>query len=146
MRERLPRRDGLRHAPEDDARPFALEPHRNDADAGLEPNRLGLERPTEHERGAEHRMAGEGKLGLGREDPQADVRVAVRRVDEDRLRERHLAGEALQVALGDLPRVREHRELVAGQWPVREDVTDDVAKDPHWPRLYRPGSGRIAGL
>ena len=76
-------------------------------------------------------MAGEGKLGLGREDPQADVGVAVRRVDEDRLRERHLAREALKVVLGDPPRVREHRELVAGQWPVREDVTDDVAKDRH---------------
>ncbi len=106
---------GLRHAPEDDARPFALEPHGNDADAGLEPDRLDLERPAEHERRAEHGMAGEGKLGLGREDPQAHVAVAVGRIDEDRLRERHLAGEVLQVVLGDPARVREHRELVAGQ-------------------------------
>src|SRR4029450_3416919 len=76
-------------------------------------------------------MACERKLGLGREDPQADVRIAVRRIDEDGLRERHLAGQALQVAFGDPPCVREHCELVARQRPVRKDVTDDIAEDPH---------------
>ena len=45
-------------------------------------------------------MARERDLDRGREDPQADVSFAVGRIDEDRLRERHLAREQLKLSSG----------------------------------------------
>ncbi len=77
-------------------------------------------------------MPGERHLDARREDP--DLRVGVlgrRRVDEDRLREVHLAREPLERLLGELARVGEDGELVARERRVGEDVADDVAEGRH---------------
>ena len=80
------RRNRLLHPAEDDPRAFALEPHGDDAGAGLEPDLAELERAGEHEGGAERRVPGERHLDPRREDPDPRVRpVGRRRVDEDRL-------------------------------------------------------------
>jgi hypothetical protein len=60
--ERRDRRDRLRHPPEDDPRALALEQHRDDPSAGLEPDLPQLHRPGEHERRAECGMPGERHL------------------------------------------------------------------------------------
>src|SRR5437763_464159 len=85
----------------------------------------------ERERRAERRMAGEGQLLRGREDPHLHVPVRLRRVHERRLRVVHLPREQLEPLLRDLTRVGEDGELVAGQRRVREDVADDVPKSGH---------------
>ena len=83
--------------------------------AGLEPELVELQRPAEHERRAEDRMPGERQLERRREDPDPRVPVARRRIDEDRLGEVDLARERLQLLLGNLARVGEDGELVAGE-------------------------------
>src|SRR4029079_5411135 len=55
----------------------------------------------------------------------------LRRIDEDGLRQVQLAGEALQLLLGEAARVREHREAVPGQRRVGEDLRHDVPKGAH---------------
>ena len=129
--ERLHRRDGLAHPPEDDPRTLALERHGHDAHAGLEPDLTELQRRAEHERGAECRMAGERDLGHRREDPHARVAAGLGRVHEDGLGELQLPRERLQQLFGEVARIREHGELVALERRVREDVADDVAMSRH---------------
>jgi hypothetical protein len=102
--EGLDRRHGWLHAPEDDPRTLALERHGHDAHAGLEPDLAELQRRTEHERGAQRGMAGEGDLGRRREDAHACVATGLGRVDEDRLGEAQLARERLQQLVGDRAR------------------------------------------
>ena len=81
-------------------------------------------------------MAREGKLGSGREDPDPNVGVlSLRRQDEDRLGEVHLARELLHRHRVEVARVREHGELVARQRHIGEDVADDVAERRHYGRL-----------
>ena len=93
--------------------------------------------PREHERRPEHRMPGERKLERRREDADPGVPVARGRVDEDGLGEVDLARQRLEPFLGDLARVGEDGELVAGERNVGEDVGDDVAERGHDARLYR---------
>ena len=67
--DRLDTGHRLRHPPEDDpARLVPLERDRDDARARLELDHPELQRPTEHEGGAERRVAGEPHLGAGVED------------------------------------------------------------------------------
>src|SRR5579862_3572564 len=130
-REQLERRHGLPHPTEDDPRAVALETHGNDSRPRLEADLVELERPGEDERRAEDRVAGERELRGGREDPELDVTVPLRRIDEGRLGEVDLARERLELLLGDLAGVGEDRELVPGERDVGEDVGDDVAKRWH---------------
>ena len=92
---RLNRRQRLLHPAEDDAQLVALEPDGDDPHAGLEANLPQLERPGEHEGGAEDRMSGKRHLGRRREDADASVALALGLVDEDRLAEVHLARDRL---------------------------------------------------
>ena len=124
-------RQRLHHAAEDDSRALALERHGHGAARRLDPDLAELEWRGKHERGAERRVSGERKLGNGREDPHANVPVAVRRVDERRFGEVQLPREPLELPLRDLPRVGEDGELVSGQRLVREHVDDDVAMAAH---------------
>ena len=126
--EGLDLRQRLLHAPEHDPPVLALEPHGNEARAGLELDLLERERRAEDERGAEHRVTGERHLDRRREDPDPRVPVALGLVDEHGLGEVHLPRDRLQLVLGNLACVREHGHLVALQRGVREDVGDDVAK------------------
>ena len=134
--ERVHRRHGLDHAPEDDPpRLVALEPHGHGAGAGLERDRAELERRPEHERGAERRVPGERELARGREDADPDVPTGPGRQNEDRLREAELERERLHRRLVQIACVREHRQLVARQRHVGEDVREHVAKRAHRPSL-----------
>ena len=133
VRVRLVGERRLRHPAERDPRAVALEPHRHDSRAALEPDLLELERPGEDERRAEDRMPGERQLERRREDPDPDVPFGRRRVDEDRLAELHLARERLQLLLGDLARVGEDGDLVPRERDVGEDVGNDVAEGRHAP-------------
>ena len=138
-RERLDRRQGLLHPPEDDPRAVTLEPDRHDAAPGLDPELLELERPGEHERRPERRVPGERHLAVGREDPHLHVPLALGRVDEGRLGVVQLARELLEHLLRDLARVGEDGELVAGERNVGEDVADDVAEGGHAGNVSRGG-------
>jgi hypothetical protein len=72
-------------------------------------------------------VTGERQLRGRREDPHEDVPVVLRRIDERRLGDVQLLREALELMLGNPPRVGEDGELVARESLVREDVADDVA-------------------
>jgi hypothetical protein len=76
-------------------------------------------------------MPGERELHGGREDADPRVPVGRRRVDEDGLRQVQFARERLQLLLGQVTRVGEHRNLVPGERRIGEDVRDDVAKRGH---------------
>ena len=126
------RGDGrLPHPAEDDPRAVALEPDRDDAGAGLEPELVELQRTAEHERRPEHGMPGERQLERRREDADPRVPVARSRVDEDRLGEVDLPRERLQLLLGDLACVGEDGKLVTGERDVGEDVGEGVAEGRH---------------
>jgi hypothetical protein len=90
-------------------------------------------------------MTGERKLRHRREDPHLDVPVALRRVDEGRLGEVRLAGEPLELPLGNLPGVREDGELVSGERLVGEHVADDVAEGGHRPSQAEDDRGLANG-
>src|SRR4029077_7053630 len=80
----------------------------------------------------ERRMAGKRQLDLGREDPDAHVRILDGgREDEDGLREIHLARQARHRLLVQVASVGEDGELVAGQRRIREDVGDHIAERRH---------------
>ena len=79
-------------------------------------------------------MPGERQLERRREDPDPDVALGRRRVDEDRLAELHLARERLELLLGDLARVGEDGDLVPGERHVGEDVGNDVTEGRHAPQ------------
>jgi hypothetical protein len=59
------------------------------------------------------------------------VALALLGQHEDRLRVVQLARERLEQLLGDVASVGEHRQLVAGERAVGEDVGDDVAIGGH---------------
>src|SRR6266516_6248191 len=124
-------RQRLLHPPEDDAHLLPLEPDWDDAHAGLQSNLPQLERPRKYEGGAERRMAREWHLGRGREDANARVALAFRLVDEDRLREVHLACDRLEELLRDAASIGEDGQRVSLKRRVREDVRDDVAVARH---------------
>jgi hypothetical protein len=77
----LDRGHRLHHAPEDDPPVLALEANRDDADARLELDLVEREWPAQDECRPERRMAGEGQLGLRREDPDPGVAVTFRLVE-----------------------------------------------------------------
>ena len=98
-----------------------------------------LSQGGEHVGRAHGGMAGEGKLGLGREDPQAaGVLRLVRRQDEDRLREVELPGDPLHEAVGQPAGIREDRQGISLQRPVGEHVGGDESA-AHDAALYRFG-------
>ena len=138
-----PRRDRLLHPAEDDPGALALEQHRHDAGARLEPDLDELERRAEHERGSEDRVPRERQLGRRGEDPDPHVPVRLRPVDVDRLGQVQLPRQRLEHVLGQVGRVGEDRELVARQRPVGEDVDDGVAEGRH---VFQPTAGSILGL
>jgi hypothetical protein len=80
-------------------------------------------------------VPGEGNLGRGREDADADVRVGLRRQHEDGLAELRLARERLHGVGVEVAPVGEDGELVPLERRVREDVADDVAEGGHGPTL-----------
>ncbi len=128
VRVRLVGERRLRHPAERDPRAVALDPHRHDSRVALEPDLHELERPGENERRPEDRMPGERQLERRREDPDPDVSLGRRRVDEHRLAELHLARERLQHLFRNLARVGEDGDLVPGERHVGEDVGNDVAE------------------
>ena len=76
-------------------------------------------------------MAGERQLVARGEDPDPGVPTGLGRQDEDGLREPDLERQRLHPLGIEPPRVGEHRELVALQRRVREDVGEDVAEARH---------------
>jgi hypothetical protein len=108
--------------------------HRVDPQPRLQPHRLLPGGGTDDERRAEDRMAGEGQLLGGGEDPDPGVTVAFRRQHGDRLGQVQLARGPLQQVLGHVLGVGEHRQLVAFERRVGEDIEDHV----------RPGARRVA--
>ena len=84
-------------------------------------------------------MPGERKLVPWREDPDANVAVACRGKDEHRLGEADLERDPLHRVVVEPAGVGEHRELVAGQRHVREDVREDEAVGAHRRRQPRVG-------
>ena len=73
-------------------------------------------------------MAGERELAERGEDPDPGVSPLLRRQDEDRLGEVHLAGERLHPLRVEPAPVGEDRELVALQRRFGEDVEEDVGQ------------------
>ncbi len=105
----------LLHPAEDDPRAVALELDRDDTGAGLEPDDDLRERPAEHERRAERRMAGERQLVRRREDADAGRRRPARSAaGRTRSRARFIS-RAIACISSVLRsrRVREDGELVA---------------------------------
>src|SRR5215471_19013527 len=88
-------------------------------------------------------MTCERQLDARREDPDSRVPVSARREHENRLREADLECKSLHGLRLELATVREHRELVSRQCPVREDVGEDVAERRHRCTLLGP---RIASV
>ena len=127
--EQLPRRDRLLHAAEYDLPVGALELDRDPSRPRLEHHGLGSQGGAYRERGAEHGMAGEGKL-LGRsEDAYPGVAVTFGRQHKNGLGEVHLPGEALHVLSAEGPAVEEHAELVALEGASSEDVHHQVGME-----------------
>ena len=137
LRKALELGNRLLHPAEHDPRALALERHRHDTGASLEPELAELQRSAEHEGGAEDRMAGELQLGNGREDADACVAPLLGREHEDRLGEVHLLRELLHRLVVDIASVREDGQLVAGQRSIREDVGHDVTEGSHAGSLRR---------
>src|SRR5439155_15392366 len=125
-RIRLPGERRLDHAAEHDAIAVALELERNDTGGGPEPDPGCRHLPADHERGAEHRVAGERKLVRRREDADARVATLLGRQHEDGLREVQLPGDALHALAREAGAVREHGELIAFERRAREHVRNDV--------------------
>jgi hypothetical protein len=136
---RLDDRNRLLHTAEDDAAPLvAIELDRDDPAGRFQPNLPELERRREDEGRTEGRVTGEGDLGGRGEDPDPRVPARFRGVDEDRLGEVDLAGQPLELLLGEFPRVGEDGHLIARERRVGEDVGDDVAKARHVVSLSGP--------
>jgi hypothetical protein len=74
--------------------------------------------PLEQQRRAHDRMPGQRQLRLGREDPQS-LRPAEH---EDRLGEPELRRDGLHLLVAQPVRVRQHRQRVARERHVGEDV------------------------
>src|SRR5712692_6009890 len=78
-------------------------------------------------------MAGEGQLRIGREDPHAMVgrRRRRRRQHEGRLRKVEFLRDRLHRRGVQLPRLAEHRQRIASERLVGEDVDDPVVVAGH---------------
>ena len=122
-----PLRHGLLHPPERDPAVGAFELDGDRPEAGLERHALQSALLADDERAAERGMAGERELLHRCEDPDPGVAVVLGRQHEDRLREVHLAREALHLIGREVARVREHGQLIALEGRVGEDVDDEVA-------------------
>src|SRR2546429_7445914 len=84
-------------------------------------------------------MARERDLASGREDPVAIVGRGVRRREDERgLREIHLPRDPAHLDGREARRPREHRERIAGERRVREDVEPPEIEEP-------PGHARDLG-
>src|SRR2546430_14391666 len=76
-------------------------------------------------------MARERDLASGREDPVAIVGRGVRRREDERgLREIHLPRDPAHLDGREARRPREHRERIAGERRVREDVDPPEIEEP----------------
>ena len=77
-------------------------------------------------------MAGEGQL-MGRgEDAEPRCAVGARgRQEEGRLRQVHLPGDRLHLAIGQAGGVENHRQRIAAEDAIGEDVDLDEAVLPH---------------
>jgi hypothetical protein len=84
--------------------------------------------PIEGEGGAEHRVAAEGDLGRGREDPQAGASGPglPRRHDEGRLPRAHLHGQPLHELRRHAAPVGEQVQPAAPEGLVGKDVDEQV--------------------
>ena len=113
------------------------QPHASRPDAEAEDNLLLARRDyalvRERERGSDGRVPGHRQLPAGGED--ADAHGGARifgREDERALRVVHLARDNLHRCRVKARRLREHRELVAAEGLIGEDVEVDVAKLVHF--------------
>ena len=126
----------LRHPGEIERVPFPLERHggRPDAQAEDEAVLAGLDHAFLYEReGApDRRMPGHRQLLARREDAHADVGARrLGRKDERAFGEVHLARDRLHLVSREPGRFREHRELVAFEGRVGEDVVMKIAVGSH---------------
>src|SRR5437763_1208300 len=101
--------------------------------------------PPDHRHGGAHaRMAGEGQLLLGREDPRPVRRARLGgRQHEHRLGQVELPGQRLQLSTGEGPGLEHHRERVAGERPVGEDIHDLVREATHPSTIGGIYAGRV---
>ena len=124
-------RNGLAHPAEGVARAFGLQRHRDNPDAGLEPDLVEVASQPQDRRGAQHRMARKRQFLRRGENAEAGVRPVLRRVDEHRLREVHFSREPTERGIGNVGGVREHREWVPGERGIGEDIADGVGPRAH---------------
>ena len=103
----------------------------------------GTLQPEEHG-GPDRRVAGKRQFPRRGEDADRGAMHGVRRRrDEHRLRQVEFAGDRLHPRVVEATRIEHHGELVAGEWPVGEDVEDGVAAGhvSGIPAFRRPLSG-----
>jgi hypothetical protein len=103
---------------------FLLE-HKRIADGAA----INLAEPREYESGADVRMAGEGKLGAGRENTDfGRVRRIPRRQDECRLGQIEFGGDRLHLRRCQSLRIGDDGQRIAPEPPVGEDVDRHVGE------------------
>ena len=121
QRQRLRRGKARRHH---DA-VLARQVERDQAGLLLEHQPVAARRPMprQHEGGADIGMAGEGQLGLGREDADlGGVRRVLRRQHEGRLGEVELGGDRLHLLGREAFGVENDGQRIAAELPVGENV------------------------
>ena len=91
-------------------------------------------------------MPGERKLGLGREDADADGASLLRRQHEGRFGEPDLERERLHGLLVDRARVGEDGKLIPLEGAIGEDICDDVAQGRHARTLLPQGARQDATM
>src|SRR5207302_1569718 len=96
-------------------------------EAGAERSDL-FGRPEQDERGTEHGVSGERKLGPRGEDTYAGVTPGLAREDEHRLREADLESEPLHRLRVEAAPIGEDRELIPAERRVCEHVGEDVTE------------------
>ena len=82
----------------------------------------------EGKRAADGRVAGHRQFLAWREDAHPDVAAALGREDERRFGEGHLLGDALHLLGGQSLRLGEHRELIALEAAIGEDVEVEISE------------------
>src|SRR5579864_3557907 len=124
--EGLPGGNRLLHPSEDDPLVIALERNLDQAGSRLKPDRGDAQRSADDERRAEDGMSGERQLARRREDPHGHIAARLRRQQEDRLREVHLAGELEHLLRAERAPVEEDTQLVALERLAREHIDDQI--------------------